>query len=78
MRKRRPDLFLGPPAMKPNLVKQRISAGERILNGWCSIATSYVAAAIAHQGFHLCSIQTDMRMLVGASKAVNAVNSAKS
>lgn len=37
--------------MKPNLVKRRLAEGGRVLNAWCSIASSHVAEAIAHQGF---------------------------
>lgn len=36
--------------MCPNDIKDRISAGGSILNAWCSIASSHVAEAIAHQG----------------------------
>lgn len=37
--------------MRPNLLKNRIDAGERTLNAWCSIPSSYTAEAIAGLGF---------------------------
>ncbi len=36
--------------MRPNTLKARIANGERVINAWCSIASSHVAEAIAHQG----------------------------
>jgi len=36
--------------MRENAIKARIAAGEPVLNAWCSIASSHVAEAIAHQG----------------------------
>lgn len=37
--------------MRPNAVKQRIAAGARVLNAWCSIPSPYIAEALAHLGF---------------------------
>jgi 4-hydroxy-2-oxoheptanedioate aldolase len=36
--------------MRENAIKARIAAGEPVLNAWCSIASSHLAEAIAHQG----------------------------
>lgn len=36
--------------MRVNALKQKIAAGEPVLNAWCAIASSHVAEAIAHQG----------------------------
>lgn len=36
--------------MRPNSLKARIAEGRPVLNAWCSIASSHVAEAIAHQG----------------------------
>ena len=36
--------------MRSNELKAKIAAGLPILNAWCSIASSHVAEAIAHQG----------------------------
>lgn len=45
------DFFGQQRGMRPNLVRQRIGGGARVLNAWCSIASAHVAEAIAHQGF---------------------------
>jgi 4-hydroxy-2-oxoheptanedioate aldolase len=37
--------------MRANSIKTMIAGGGRALNAWCSIASSHVAEAIAHQGF---------------------------
>jgi 4-hydroxy-2-oxoheptanedioate aldolase len=37
-------------AVRPNSLKARIANGERVINAWCSIASSHVAEAVAHQG----------------------------
>lgn len=37
--------------MRPNRIRQRLAAGERIVNGWCSIASSHVAEILGHQGY---------------------------
>lgn len=36
--------------VRANTLKAKIAAGEPVLNAWCSIASSHVAEAIAHQG----------------------------
>lgn len=38
------------PPVRPNTLKAKIAGGEPVLNAWCSIASSHVAEAIAHQG----------------------------
>lgn len=37
--------------MRANAAKAQLKAGGRILNAWCSIASPYVAEALAHVGF---------------------------
>ncbi|MCB1521198.1 MAG: 2,4-dihydroxyhept-2-ene-1,7-dioic acid aldolase [Hyphomicrobiaceae bacterium] len=37
--------------MRPNSVKQTVEAGGRVVNAWCTIASSYVAEVVAAQGF---------------------------
>ena len=37
--------------MRPNKIKASVARGEKILNAWCSIPDSYVAEALAHQGY---------------------------
>ena len=37
--------------MRSNAVRQTIAAGGRILNGWCSLASSHVAEILGHQGY---------------------------
>ncbi|MGQ0673518.1 MAG: HpcH/HpaI aldolase family protein [Hyphomicrobium sp.] len=37
--------------MRSNLVKALVGEGKRVLNAWCSIGSSHVAEALAHQGF---------------------------
>jgi 4-hydroxy-2-oxoheptanedioate aldolase len=36
--------------VRVNSLKSKIAAGHPVLNAWCSIASSHVAEAIAHQG----------------------------
>lgn len=36
--------------MRANGARARIAHGQRVLNAWCSIASSHTAEAIAHQG----------------------------
>lgn len=36
--------------MRANVAKERLAAGQRVLNAWCSIASAHLAEAIAHQG----------------------------
>ncbi len=36
--------------MRANDLKAKLAAGQPIINAWCSIASSHVAEAIAHQG----------------------------
>jgi 4-hydroxy-2-oxoheptanedioate aldolase len=42
--------------MRPNAARATIASGGRILNAWCSIPSSYVAEALAHQGFDTVTI----------------------
>lgn len=42
--------------MRTNLVKSRFRENKPILNGWCSIASSHVAEALAHAGFDCLTI----------------------
>ncbi len=37
--------------MRPNAAKAILSGGGRVVNAWCSIASSHIAEALAHQGF---------------------------
>lgn len=34
-----------------NILKRKLRAGERGINAWCSIGSSYTAEVIAHLGF---------------------------
>ncbi len=45
--------------MRPNSVRQTIAAGGRVLNGWCSIASSHLAEILGHQGYD--SLTIDMQ-----------------
>lgn len=45
--------------MRANAAKAKIRAGGRVLNAWCSIASSHVAEAMAHQGFD--SVTVDLQ-----------------
>ena len=45
--------------MRKNAIKQRIAAGDRIVNGWCAIANSYATEVYAHQGWD--SVTIDMQ-----------------
>lgn len=42
--------------MRPNAARRTLASGGRILNAWCSIASSHTAEAIAHQGFDTVTI----------------------
>ncbi len=37
--------------MRLNPVRQTLAAGGRVLNGWCSVASSHVAELLGHQGY---------------------------
>jgi 4-hydroxy-2-oxoheptanedioate aldolase len=37
--------------MRKNTVKQKIKDGQRVVNAWCSIPSSYSAELMAHQGW---------------------------
>jgi 4-hydroxy-2-oxoheptanedioate aldolase len=37
--------------MRKNLIKKTLAEGGRVVNGWCSIPSSYSAELMAHQGF---------------------------
>ncbi len=37
--------------MRKNLIKKSLAEGGRVVNGWCSIPSSYSAELMAHQGF---------------------------
>ena len=45
--------------MRPNTLKKIWARGEAVLNGWCSIPSSFSAEVMAHQGFD--SITIDMQ-----------------
>lgn len=42
--------------MRTNIVKDRIAAGETVVNGWLSIGSSYSAEGMGHAGFHSVTI----------------------
>lgn len=42
--------------MRANAAKAQLKAGGRILNGWCSIPSPYIAEALAHVGFDTVTI----------------------
>ncbi|MCH7917561.1 MAG: 2,4-dihydroxyhept-2-ene-1,7-dioic acid aldolase [Planctomycetes bacterium] len=55
--------------MRPNTLKEIWARGEAVLNGWCSIPSSFSAEVMAHQGFD--SITIDMQHgMVGYQVAV--------
>lgn len=37
--------------MRPNTIREIVARGGKVLNAWCSIPDSYVAEALAHQGY---------------------------
>ena len=45
--------------MRTNAIREKIAAGQRIVNGWCSIASPQVAELMAHQGYD--SITIDLQ-----------------
>ena len=56
--------------MRPNQIQQRLRAGQPVLNGWLSIASSFSAEAIGHAGFH--SVTVDMQHgMIGFSDALH-------
>ncbi len=42
--------------MRANAAKAQVTGGGRILNAWCSIASSHIAEALGHQGFDTVTI----------------------
>jgi 4-hydroxy-2-oxoheptanedioate aldolase len=56
--------------MRPNLIQQRLRAGQPILNGWLSIPSSYSAEGMGHAGFH--SVTVDMQHgMIGFADALH-------
>ena len=70
--------------MRPNLIQQRFSAQQPIVNAWLSMPGSYSAEVVARQGYHAVTVdlqhgmmdfETAMTMLqaIGATEAVPLV-----
>ncbi len=49
--------------MRPNQIQTRLRAGQPILNGWLSIASSYSAEAMGHAGFHAVTVDMQHGMI---------------
>ncbi len=49
--------------MRPNLVKDRMAAGEIAINAWLSIGSSYAAEGVGHAGFHSATVDLQHGML---------------
>jgi 4-hydroxy-2-oxoheptanedioate aldolase len=45
--------------MRANLVRTRLAAGERVVNAWLSIGSSYSAEGVGHSGVH--SVTVDLQ-----------------
>ncbi len=55
--------------MRRNVIKDRIAAGEIVINAWLSIGSSYSAEGMGHAGFH--SVTVDLQHgMVGFSNAL--------
>ena len=52
-------MFEGGITMRANRLRQQWNAGEKTVNGWCSIPSSFSAEVMAHQGFD--SLTIDMQ-----------------
>lgn len=55
--------------MRPNVIKERIRAGEIVVNAWLSIGSSYSAEGMGHAGFHSVTVDLQHGML-GFSEAL--------
>lgn len=63
--------------MRPNLIQQRLRAGQCVLNGWLSIPSSYAAEGIGHAGFH--SVTVDMQHgMIGFADALHMLQALSS
>lgn len=63
--------------MRPNLIQERLHAGQNVLNGWLSIASSYSAEAMGHAGFH--SVTVDMQHgMIGFTDALHMLQALSS
>ncbi len=45
--------------MRQNAIRTKLAAGQKVVNGWCSIASTQVAELMAHQGYD--SITIDLQ-----------------
>ena len=56
--------------MRSNIVKQRLAAGETVVNAWLSIGSSYSAEGAGHSGVHSVTVDLQHGML-GFSEALH-------
>jgi len=42
--------------MRPNLAREKLIAGQPVVNGWCSLPCAYAAEVLAHQGYDTVTI----------------------
>ena len=56
--------------MRPNHIKERLAAGQLVVNAWLSIPSSYSAEGIGHAGFH--SVTVDLQHgMIGFTDALH-------
>lgn len=63
--------------MRPNILRQRKTAGEPIVNAWLSIGAPYAAELVAHQGFDAATIDCQHGM-IGFDMAITLLQAVSS